>query len=827
MKKSPLFAEVIIPLPLKGTFTYSIPESDRSKVIPGIRVIVQLGQKKLYSAIVKEIHANPPENFEAKSILTVLDEEALVSDTQLQFWSWISTYYMCTPGEVMNAALPGGLKLASETLIHLNNDFMEFGRLDKQEDYLFEFIKEENISNLEEIRKSSFGNDGLRIAKKLIEKGALLTDQYLKEGFRPKKIVCLDLSPEFESEQSFANLMDRLSKASAQLKALEEYVQLSGRFDKKRSQSDIERKDLLIAGVAGHALNALLKKNVFIAYEITKSRIQLEHNDDEIAKAFSLTEQQNKALNEINKAFKTLPVVLLHGITSSGKTEVYIQMIKKQLELKKQVLYLLPEIALTTQIIRRLKSVFGEKIGVYHSRYSDNERVEVYRNLAGLTENEPYSIILGVRSAVFLPFHNLGLVIVDEEHEQSYKQFDPAPRYHARDAATILGLFTGAKILLGSATPSFESLYNTMTKKYGLVEIKQRYGKAELPQIIIANVAQAKKRKQLKSHFTPELLNALTETLAEGQQAILFQNRRGHSNYLLCEDCGFILKCKNCDVSMTYHKFNNEMICHYCGIKLAVPASCPDCRSHNYSLKGFGTEKIEDEIRTLFPDAGVGRLDLDKAKSRKAYEKLITDFEVGKTQILVGTQMVTKGLDFENVNLVGILDADSMLNFPDFRAFERSFQLMVQVSGRAGRRIKPGKVVIQTHDPSHPVIQRVLENKFSEFFSEQMAERKVYSYPPYVRLIRLTLKHEIPSILDGGSVFLANELRELFGSRVLGPQQPYVSRTHGKYIKQIILKIEKEASFEKAKGILGEVLEIFGQNPVYKQIRKIVEVDPL
>jgi primosomal protein N' (replication factor Y) len=827
MKNSPLFAEIILPIAFKGTFTYVISEADRDRAVPGMRVMVQFGQKKLYSGIIKETHQRAPEKFEAKEIISILDEYPLISDFQLMFWNWISGYYMCSLGEVMNAALPNGLKLASETIFSVDRSFLQLGFLNDQENLLLEFMEEDSSMSLDEIRKGPLGDNGIRIVKKLVDKGAVITDQHLKKAFKPRKVACVSIAEEYKDEKALVALLESISRAPAQVKALEEYARLSQCYDDALESKDVERQDLLRADVTSSAITGLIKKGILKAYEIIVSRIHHHSESEMLLDPSPLSDFQEAAKLKIQKSFKTLPAVLLHGITSSGKTEIYIQLIQEQIDMGKQVLYLLPEIALTTQIIKRLKKVFGNKIGIYHSRYSDNERVEVYRNLSGLTENAPYSIILGVRSAVFLPFNKLGLIIVDEEHENTYKQYDPAPRYHARDSATILGLFTGAKILMGSATPSFESLHNTELGKYGLAELNERYGNVEMPQIVIADVTQARKRKQMKSHFTPELVSAMEETLKNGQQAILFQNRRGYSNYLQCEDCGFILKCKSCDVSLTYHKFSQEMVCHYCGYKLPVLHQCPDCSQQSLSMRGFGTEKIEDEIGLLFPDVSVGRLDLDKSNSRKAFERVIGDFEKGRTQILVGTQMVTKGLDFDNVNLVGIIDADSMLNFPDFRAFERSFQLMVQVSGRAGRRKKQGKVIIQTTDPTHPVIQKVLNNDFPGFYKEQMAERKMFKYPPYVRLVKITLKHEIPSILDGGSVFLAKELREIFGGRVLGPQQPIVGRTHGKYIKQIILKIEKEASFEKAKGLISELLSRFSENPIYKQIRSNIDVDPL
>lgn len=821
------YAEVILPLALKGTFTYLVPGSELEKASPGMRVMVQLGKQKLYSGIIMEIHQRPPEHFVPKPLLSFLDDEPIVTPLQLQFWKWLSAYYMCTIGEVMNAALPNGLKLASETVLQVDQEALHPGMLNEEEQVFMEFLGDAGNITLNEVSKSHFGHEGLRLVRRLVERGVIRTDQHLRKSYKPRKVPFLGLNEDYLDEKAYVAFLEGLTKAPAQARAMELYAEVSGQFTSGSAKGEIQRTELTEAGASPAAIAALIKKGVFRSYEKIVSRIHHSAGPGDLDLPAPLADFQETAITTIRKQFETYPAVLLHGITSSGKTEIYIHLIQEQIEQGKQVLYLLPEIALTTQIIKRLMKVFGSKIGVYHSRYTDNERVEVYRNLAGLTGKEPYSVILGVRSAVFLPFQQLGLVIVDEEHENTYKQHDPAPRYHARDAATILGLFTGAKVLMGTATPSFETLYNTMSGKYGLVKLDRRYGEVEIPEVIIADVARARKRKQLRAHFTPELIGALEETLAAGQQAILFQNRRGYSNYLHCDDCGHILKCGSCDVSMTYHKFSDEMLCHFCGARMHVPAHCPECHGNQMQMRGFGTEKIEDEIAALFPDISVGRLDLDKSKSRRSFEKLITDFEYGRTQILVGTQLVTKGLDFDHVGLVGIIDADSMLNFPDFRAFERSFQLMVQVSGRAGRRKIRGKVVIQTMDPEHPVIQSVLGNAFESFFEVQMEERQMFRYPPYTRLIRITLKHEIPSILDGGAVFLANELREIFGGRVLGPQQPMVGRTHGKYIKQVMLKIEKEASVEKAKGLIAELIDIFSKNPVYRQIRLAVDVDPL
>ena len=763
-----VFAEVIVPLALKGTLTYRIPEGMQQRATEGVRVMVPLGKSKQYAGIIRRVHRDPPEQFEARPIEKVLDDAPLVTFLHLQFWDWIASYYMCTPGEVLQAAMPHGLKAESRS-----------------------------------------------------------GEEQPDPGYRPRRISCIGLSAEMDREEKLVNALDQLEKAPAQQSALEQFLRLSGRYLDPPASREVTRKEMTGEGVALHAIQALVKKGILTGYEKRVSRIHSNEQPGELSLPVPLTADQEKAHEEIQEAFKVTPVVLLHGVTSSGKTEIYIHMIQEQIDRGKQVLYLLPEIALTTQIIDRLKRVFGNKVGVYHSRYSDAERTEVYRNLAGMTEKPPYQVILGVRSALFLPFRNPGLFIVDEEHETTYKQMDPAPRYHARDAAAILGLYSGAKLLLGTATPSFESLYNGRRGKYGLVKLESRYGNVALPQIILADTRQARKRKQMKSHFTPQLLEAMDEALSEGNQVILFQNRRGYSNYIQCDTCNHILRCTHCDVSLTYHRYDNKLNCHYCGLQAVMPAVCPECHAPTLVMRGFGTEKIEDELAVFFPGVEVGRLDLDKARTRKAYVELLGDFEAGRTRILVGTQLVTKGLDFGNVSLVGILDADSMLNFPDFRAFERSFQLMTQVSGRAGRREEQGKVVIQTVDPQHPVIRKVLSGDYEGLYREQMEERQLFNYPPYVRLIRITLRHEVPSILDGGAAFLAGELKKLLGDRVLGPQHPLVRRTHGAFIKQVLLKIEKGKSVDKAKQITGEVLDVFSLNPVYKKIRFTVDVDPV
>jgi primosomal protein N' (replication factor Y) len=531
-------------------------------------------------------------------------------------------------------------------------------------------------------------------------------------------------------------------------------------------------------------------------------------------------------MDQIRIQFMDHQAVLLHGVTSCGKTEIYSHLIRETLDKGQQVLYLLPEIALTAQIIERMKAIFGERVGVYHSRYSDSDRVHVYRNLLGWTDEEPYQLIIGVRSAVFLPFSALGLIVVDEEHETTYKQHDPAPRYHARDSAQILALYHGARVLLGTATPSFETLFNARNNKYGYTRILQRFGNVREPELILADIRTALKRRQMVSHFSPQLMEGIKAALGQGEQVILFQNRRGYSNYLVCDTCGHVPKCSRCDVSLTYHMQSGKMECHYCGQKEPVPGNCPSCHATNLRMKGFGTEKIEEEIALLFEGIRVGRLDMDTARTTRGYERVISDFELGKTDLLIGTQMLSKGLDFENVGLVGILDADSMMNFPDFRSFERSFQLISQVSGRAGRREKQGRVIIQTGVPDHPVIQYVLNNDYEGLYREQMEERELFGYPPFRRMIRISFRHRIPAILDAATEMTGRELREVFASRVFGPQYPPVKKVQNYFIKQIMLKIERKASFERARKLLQDVLEETGSNEVYRAIRISIDVDP-
>ncbi len=817
------FVQVIIPLAVEGSFTYAIPGDIEDAIHPGSRVLVPFGKKRIYSAVVLSLVDTAPEGFTPKHIIEVLDNQALVLSPQLQLWDWMSSYYMCTLGEIMRAALPSGLRPESESSIRACAGYKDDGSLDSHERLLFEVVKDQGEVTVGELEMTGIAERPLKVLKHLVEKGAVEINEFVRTLVRKKQVSYIALARDIHTEEAIHQSLDRLSRAPRQREILERYLQLAGT---ENLESEVLKSALTLKEGDAGALSALIKKGILI-----------QVNREEMGKGtgpgfgvprepFTLNEEQSGALESIRAQFQNHQTVLLQGVTSSGKTELYVHLIREQLERGNQVLYLLPEIALTAQIIERIQEVFGKQVGVYHSRYSDTQRVHVYRNLLGLTDEDPFKVIIGVRSAIFLPFSKLGLVIIDEEHENTFKQHDPAPRYHARDSAQVLALFHGAKVLMGTATPSFESLYNARSGKYGYATIQGRFGEVKKPEVILANTKVATHRKQMVSHFTPQLMEGIREALAAGEQVILFQNRRGYSHYIVCNDCGEIPKCRRCDVSLTYHRFSRKLECHYCGHKENMPHDCPSCHGTNMTMKGFGTEKIEDEIAVVFEGIRVGRLDTDTARSQKGYERVIRDFGMGRLDVLIGTQMISKGLDFENVSLVGVLDADSMLYFPDFRAFERSYQLISQVSGRAGRRKKQGRVIIQTMDPEHPVIQYILNDDYETLYSEQMEERQLFGYPPFTRMIRITFRHKIPSILDGGCDLVAGKLKEIFSTRVFGPQYPPVRKVHNMFIKQIILKIERAASYERAKDLLGEVVKETLTTEVYRSIRISVDVDP-
>ena len=818
-----LFIDVILPLPLLRTFTYSVPDELSAKVQKGVRVIVPFGDRKFYSAIVQEIREQNTATYSVKEIVTILDEHPVVNDLQLRFWQWIASYYMCTVGEVMRAAIPSGLKLESETKVFYNEAYVQCDELNRREEEALNIVHDKKCLTVSEIAAKYKHKDLMRTVQSLVDKEALWVEEVIAGRYKPRVETFLRLHPAIDSEKKMKTVFDALGKAPKQLEILMNFVRLSGVFS-GRTHQEVRKKELLqSADTQVEALNALVKKKILELYtkEISRLNSKLQTSNFKLQ---TLNSPQQVAFDQILETFSSKDVVLLHGVTSSGKTEIYIRLIDEQIKEGRQVLYLLPEIALTAQIIDRLKAVFGNKVGIYHSKFPDAERVEVWNNIG---KPNGYSVVLGVRSSVFLPFANLGLVIVDEEHENTYKQFDPAPRYHARDAAIVLAASHGAKTLLGTATPAIESYYNAREGKYGLVELTQRYADMDLPENRMVDTALARKQKKMQSHFHPDLLTAIEETLKAGKQAILFQNRRGFAPYVQCRVCEYIPRCAHCDVSLTYHKFSDRLVCHYCGFSTKNINQCPCCGGLDITTVGFGTEKIEDELQIFFPHARIARLDLDSSRTRTGYEKIIAAFETGKTDILVGTQMVTKGLDFGNVRLSVVLNADNMLNFPDFRAYERSYQLMTQVSGRAGRAGERGQVVIQATKPEHPILQYVIANDYAGMYASQLAEREKFRYPPFYRLIRLTLKHKSKEIVHLAAKELAEYLEKTFGRRVLGPETPLISRVQNYYLENILLKIEKEAKLQKAKNLLAEAINNIRQLPAYRSLQVVTDVDPM
>ncbi|MDR1729208.1 MAG: primosomal protein N' [Prevotellaceae bacterium] len=820
---NPEYIDVILPLALANTYTYRLPEEFSAVVRVGMRVIVPFGNKKIYTAIVYDLHSQKPENFDPKEILTVLDKEPVVRKNQLKFWEWIAQYYQCTLGEVFKAAVPSGLKLESETIISAVPDFEAGSPLKPKEQQLLDILSSNGSMTVSELNREIDLKNVLPLAKRLMELGAIAINEEVKERYKPKTETYVRLTEYYNDSEKLETVFNELNRAKKQLDLLMFYLHQS-RFFVKNDRQEISKRELLEkSGASLPIFNALIEKGIFEAYQKEVGRLDLSRKTA-THPIHPLTEEQQRAYREIMEQFKQKQTVLLHGVTSSGKTELYIHLIEEVLKIGKQVLFLLPEIALTTQLTTRLKRAFGNKLGIYHSRFSDAERVEIWNNLLN---NNGYQVILGVRSSVFLPFRELGLIIVDEEHENTYKQFDPAPRYHARNAAIVLASMCGAKVLLGSATPSIESYYNAQKGKFGLVELFTRFEGIQMPEILIADTKEAKRKKEMRLHFTPLLVQQMKNAMERKEQVILFQNRRGFAPYVECKSCACVPKCKNCDVSLTYHKATNQLTCHYCGYTIPVPEKCPACGNPALEAKGFGTEKIEEEVLELFPGVRVARLDLDTARSRKNYEKIITDFENGKIDVLVGTQMISKGLDFERVRVVGILNADSLLNYPDFRSYERAFQLMAQVSGRAGRKNNRGIVVLQTSDPLHQLILQVKQNNFREMYDIQLQERQLFSYPPFHRLIYIHVKGRDFNMVDKAAVYLAQGLRSVFGDRVYGPDKPIITRIQNLHIKKIMLKIEQEASFEKAKQLLNDVTAHTLANAAFKPVFIQVDVDPM
>ena len=816
-----LFVDVILPLALPKPYTYRVPFELSEYVQKGVRVVVQFGRSKLYSGLVANIHEQAPVDYQAKYIDSVLDETPVVNQFQFQLWNWISDYYMCNIGEVMNAALPAGLKLNSETHIVLHPDYKNGEvELSDKEYLVADALQIQEVLTIQEISDILSVKHVYPIIKSLIQKSVALAEEEVKQRYKPKVVEYVALSSEMQNEKVLKNVFDELQKAPKQLEMLMKFVQLSnhfGDYDKQVKKVALQKS----VGATSSVVNQLCKKGVFSVYEQEEGR--LSHAEIDKKYNYQLSKIQEDKYLEVKNYFESKDVVLLHGVSSSGKTEVYIKLIKEAIAKGEQVLYLLPEIALTTQLITRLQKRFGDKVGVYHSRFNQNERVEVWKNVI---DREKYQIVIGARSSLFLPFENLGLVIVDEEHETSFKQHEPAPRYNARDASIVLAKLHNAKVLLGSATPSVETYRNAEEGKYGLVEMKERYGNMQMPEILVSDIADDTKKRKMKANLGDLLYRSIDEALKAGEQVILFQNRRGFSPFIQCDSCAWVPQCKNCDVSLTYHKYRNEYNCHYCGYKLPNIKSCKACGSFEVSLKGFGTEKIEEDIKQFFPKAKVQRMDLDTTRKKDAYYKIITQFEERGIDILIGTQMVTKGLDFDNVALVGVLNADQMLNFADFRAFERSYQLMAQVAGRSGRKKKRGKVIVQSRDPHHIIIRDVIDNNYENMYKNELLDRRNFNYPPFHRLIKFTLRYKEINALNEAAEYFSAMLKSKFGARVLGPEFPAVARVRNQFNKNVLLKVEKEASIKTAKQAIRLMLAEMATHKDFKKIRVIVDVDP-
>lgn len=819
------YVDVIVPLPIAGEYTYSLPPALEGKVHGGCRVVVPFGPKKYYTAIVVSVHDSAPEAYETKDILEVLDERPVLLKRQFDFWQWVSDYYLCTIGDVYKAALPSGLKLESETMVVYNPDFEASGPLPPKEQLLLDLLSANPEQCVTQLEKAAGIRNILPVVRSLLEKEAVCIKEELKRSYKPKTEIRVRLAGNMRTEKALQfqmNMLDR-PKTEKQLAVLMKYVELSGWNGTGETLKEVSRKRLTeAAGVSPAVLDALVRKQVLEIYSSEVGRLDGGRYDT--LPLNPLSEAQRRAFYQIMSLFQTRNVCLLHGVTASGKTEIYIHLIEQAIQAGKQVLYLLPEIALTTQITERLRRVFGERLGIYHSKFPDAERVEIWNKQLS---DRDYDVILGVRSSVFLPFRRLGLVIVDEEHENTYKQQDPAPRYHARSAAIMLASMFGAKTLLGTATPSLESYHNALSGKYGFVQLTERHQQIRLPQIELVDIKELARKKRMTAQFSPYLLQKIREALENREQVILFQNRRGFAPMIECRTCGWVPKCRNCDVSLTYHKGLNQLTCHYCGCTYPVPKSCPACGGVELVNRGFGTEKVEDDIKAIFPEARVARMDLDTTRTRSAYERIISDFQNGKTDILIGTQMVSKGLDFDRVSVVGILNADSMLNYPDFRSYERAFQLMAQVAGRAGRKNGQGVVVLQTKSPDLPLIREVMDNDYLRMYREQMEEREMFRYPPFYRLVYVYLKHRKEDVLYQAADWMAQCLRKGLGERVLGPDKPPVARIQTLYIKKIVVKVEQQASMSKVRAYLRSVQQALMEDRRFRSLTVYYDVDPM
>lgn len=819
------YVEVILPLPLYSTFTYRISPSIEGEVKIGSRVLVPFGRKKYYTAIVMMLHNNAPTDYEVKDIQELLDDYPIIKYPQLKFWNWISEYYLCSLGDVYKAAVPAGLKVESETFVTINQDYEETepGELRERERIVLDYIGSRDRVQPLEIENSTGFKNVEAIVSRLLDKEAIYVAEKVVNNYKPKTETYITLTIKKGDEDGIRHFFELVKQAKKQELLLLAFLDLS-HWIRRGEILEVSKKELLDrAGVTSAVLSALVAKGVMRVYKKEINRFAA--TELQTINMPTLTKEQQAAYWKILDSFDEKAISLLHGVTSSGKTEIYITLINEMLRNNKQVLYLVPEIALTTQLTQRLQRVFGNRLLIYHSKFSDNERVDIWKRL--LHSNDS-CVVIGVRSAVYLPFSNLGLVIVDEEHETSYKQQDPAPRYNGRNAAMVLASMHGAKTLLGSATPSIESYYNAISGRYGHVELNSRFQGIEMPKIDIIDTKIARKQKEIKGIFTSQLITDCRTALDAGEQVILFQNRRGYAPMVLCKECGWVPKCENCDVSLTYHKHNNTLNCHYCGYTYMLPSLCPACKQATIEVIGYGTERIEDDIEEAFPNYKIVRMDFDTTRSKSSYDRLIDEFSEGKAQILVGTQMVTKGLDFDGVSIVGVINADTMINFPDFRAHERAFNMLEQVAGRAGRKQKQGKVLIQTTNTSSPLLDYVKRHDYVGFYNMELDERKRFKYPPFTKLIYIYLKHRDNNVVTEMSVRYSNMLRQVFDNRVLGPEAPIVARVQQFHIRQIVLKMENEASMPKVKLILRNIYEnMLNVDSRMKSTILYYDVDPM
>ena len=812
------FIDVILPIPLKQAFTYSVNKDEAAFLLQGMRVAVPFGKSKVYTGIVYQVHDQPPIGYETKPIDHILDEEPIITQLQLKHWEWLAGYYMCSLGEVIKAALPSAFLLESETIIKLSSrNFQDEESLTDDEFVLYEALQHQSSLHINDARSILDRKNIVSVIQKLLDKNIIEVEETVYEQYVPKMKRYIKLASKYTSEDKLRALLDSLTRAHKQREVLMHLFMLNTQTKKPISSVALQKKSEASAAT----IKALIDKGILEEYYIQHDRV--EFSGEASSEIKSLSEPQTKAYQEIKTAFEVNDVVLLHGVTSSGKTEIYVRLIEEVIATGKQVLYMLPEIALTTQLITRLQKYFGEKISVFHSKFSVNERVEVWNNV--LSAKPKAQVVIGARSSMFLPFQNLGLIVVDEEHEPSFKQYSPAPRYNARDSAIVLANLQNAKLLMGSATPSLESYHNAKSGKFGLVTLKKRFGNVLMPDIELVDIKEKTRKKQMTGHFSDRLLEEMHEVLKNGEQVILFQNRRGFSPIVECTTCGVSPQCPNCDVSLTYHQHKNQLRCHYCGYHMAMMKSCIACGSETLDTKGFGTEQIETELKSLFPTQKVARMDQDTTKGKHAYSKLIEALENEEIDILVGTQMLAKGLDFRNIRLVGVMNADNLLNFPDFRAHERSFQLLQQVSGRAGRTQKRGKVLIQTYNPYHQILKQVSVNDYEAMYKEQLEERYNYKYPPFYRTIKIIFKDKSLARVLKASGWYGQALEMQFKENILGPEPPPVGRIKNKYIMNILVKIPKNQSLEKTKKYIDNVQRSFNSIKEFSSVRVNIDVD--